>query len=165
MKEIRQLETQLTRVAGLLREDPDPTGLRSERVSDWSVGEQVDHVLKVLESSLARLAAPGKPLDRGINVVGRILLKVGRLPRGVGRSPKSVLPTARSRAELADALDDVRERLRSLAAQADVWRSQRPLVPHPYFGGLTPKQGARMLVVHTDHHLRIVSDIRRAAGR
>jgi hypothetical protein len=37
-------------------------------------------------------------------------------------------------------------------------------LPHPYFGGLTPVQTLRFLVVHTGHHLRIVADIRRATG-
>jgi len=165
MSEIQELDAQLARVAGLLREEPDATALRSESVSRWSIGEQLDHALQAVEVGLARLAEPGEPIRRGISLVGRILLRVGRLPRGVGKSPKAILPRPSNRADLATTLDEVRARLRSLAAQAEVWRSKRPVVLHPYFGGLTPRQTVRMLAVHTDHHLRIVHDIRRAAKR
>jgi hypothetical protein len=165
MKDLEALDHQLGRIAALLRIEPDATGLRAEKISRWSVGEQLDHALQVIEASLARLGGQLENQPRGINLVGRTLLAIGRLPRGVASSPKALRARVRPRAELAERAESVRARLRSLGAQADLWRIRRPVFPHPFFGGLTPLQGLRMLAVHTDHHLRIVADIQRACGR
>jgi hypothetical protein len=163
MTELDRFDRQLERLAELLAEEPDATRLRAERVSGWSVAEQLDHVLRIVEAQLERLAER-RVAKRGINLVGRIILGVGRIPRGVGKSPAPVRGTAKSRAELRAALAAARARLATLSADAALWGDPRPLAGHPYFGGLTPRQVLRFLEVHTDHHLRIVADIRRAAG-
>jgi DinB superfamily len=163
MRELEQLEIQLERLGALLTEEPDATPLRVAGVSAWSVAEQVDHVLNVLDAGLGRLDGELVPLPRGINLTGRLLLGVGRLPRGVGKSPEPVRGESRPRAELVTRLVAVRVRLRGLGTQTEIWRDRRPLVRHPYFRGLTPRQGVRFLAIHTDHHLRIVADIRRAS--
>jgi hypothetical protein len=163
MTELRAFEEQLDRVAALLDAEPDPTPLRAERVSGWSVGEQVDHLLKIVRANLDRLEER-RPARRSINLVGRIVLGLGRIPRGVGKCPASLCGSARARAELRSELAAVRARLAQVARATALWSDPRPLVGHPYFGGLTPKQALRFLAVHTDHHLRIVAEIRRAAG-
>lgn len=163
MNEVRAVHAQLDRIAALLDVDPDPTPVRVERVSGWSVAEQVDHVLKVVTAQLARLDER-RPPPKGINLAGRIVLGIGRIPRGVGKSPAPVRGEARSRSELLAALGAARGRLERMAGDAALWNERRPLAGHPYFGGLTPRQVLRFLEIHTDHHLRIVAEIRRAAG-
>ena len=163
MSELAALEAQLDRIATLLATEPDATPLRVERVSGWSVAEQVDHVLKIVSAQLGRLTER-RPAKRGINWPGRIILAVGRIPRGVGKTPEPVRGEAKPRPELVAALAGARERLGAMAGDGDLWRDARPLAGHPYFGGLTPRQVLRFLVIHTDHHLRIVADIRRAAA-
>lgn len=158
-----RLAAQLDEIEALL--DGCPLELRVERVSGWSVGEQVDHVTQVLAAGLGLLTDPQTTPRRGINLTGRILLGLGWLPRGVGKSPKSVLPKGASAVELRDRLAGIRGRLERLAAEPDRLRDPRPVVPHPYFGGLSPAQGLRFLEVHTRHHLKIVRDLRRAADR
>ena len=164
MTQFAALEAQLDRIAALLATEPDPTPLRVERVSGWSVAEQVDHMLKIVAAQLGRLAER-RPAKRGINWPGRIILACGRIPRGVGKTPEPVRGEARPRAELVAALAGARERLAAMSVDGDLWREKRPLAGHPYFGGLTPRQVLRFLAIHTDHHLRIVADIRRAAAR
>jgi hypothetical protein len=161
--ETARLDAPLARVAALLAEEPDAMPVRVARVSLWSVGEQLDHLLKVLEAGLDRLEPPGEPLRRGINLAGRICLGVGRFPRGVGKSPARMRAEVRERADLAASLAAVRVRVGGLAGRDELWRSRTPVFKHPYFGGLDPRQAVRFLEVHTDHHLRIVADIRRAA--
>ena len=163
MNEILALEREFDRIGALLAIEPDATTARAEKVSGWSVAEQVDHMLKVVLAQVDRLAER-RPVKRGINLVGRIVLLRGRIPRGVGKSPERVLPAPRPRAELVEQLAAARGRLAALAADAELRADPRPLAPHPYFGGLTPRQALRFLAIHTDHHLRIVADIRRAAG-
>lgn len=163
MNELQAVNAQLDRIAALLEVEPDATPLRVERVSGWSVAEQVDHVLKIVQAQLARLDER-RPARTGINLVGRIILGIGRIPRGVGKSPAPVRGEVRTRPALIAALVATRERLERMAGDAALWSDPRPLAGHPYFGGLTPRQVLRFLAVHTDHHLRIVADIRRAAG-
>jgi len=163
MNELQAVHAQLDRIAALLESEPDPTPIRIEKVSGWSVAEQVDHMFKILDAQLGRLDER-RPAKRGINLVGRIILGIGRIPRGVGKSPAPVRGELRTRPELVAALVATRERLERMAGDAALWNDPRPLAGHPYFGGLTPRQVLRFLAVHTDHHLRIVADIRRAAG-
>jgi hypothetical protein len=162
--ELRRIGAQLHAVEALLDEGEEKLGRRAPRVSGWSVAEQLDHVTKVLEAALARLLAESPPLGQGINLVGRVLLAIGRIPRGVGKSPAAVRGAERSAAELRAAVERVRALLASVAADGSPLAGDRPVFRHPYFAGLTPGQTLRFLSVHTDHHLRIVADIRRATG-
>ncbi len=164
MNELAALHTQLDRIARLLETEPDPTTVRAAKVSGWSVAEQLDHVLKIVSAQLGRLDER-RPAKAGINLVGRIVLGLGRIPRGIGKSPAPVRGEQRSRAELVAALVAARERLERMAGDGALWNDPRPLAGHPYFGGLTPRRVLRFLAVHTDHHLRIVADIRRTVMR
>jgi hypothetical protein len=163
MTRIAELARQLDRVAALLDEEPDATPLSAPRVSGWSVAEQVDHLLKIVVAQLGRMAER-RQSRRGINLPGRIVLGIGRIPRGVGKSPEAVRGEPKSRDELRAALAAAREKLHGVAADAALCGDPRPLVGHPYFGGLTPGEALRFLAIHTDHHLRIVERIRRAAS-
>ena len=163
MTEIAELARQLDRVEALLAEEPDATLLRAPRVSGWSVAEQVDHLLKIVNVQVGRMFER-RPSRRGINFPGRIVLAVGRIPRGVGKSPEAVRGTPAHRDDLRSALAAARARVAELAADRELCAERRPLVGHPYFGGLTPREALRFLAIHTDHHLRIVERIRRGAG-
>jgi hypothetical protein len=162
--ELGRLEAQLRVVEGLIDEGDGALGACAARVSAWSVGEQVDHMLKVLDAALARLEGGADPVPGGINLVGRICLGLGRLPRGVGKSPARLRAEQRQATELAATLSVVRERCARLGGRDELWRDRRALVRHPYFGALDARRTLRFLTVHTDHHLRIVADIRRATA-
>lgn len=55
-------------------------------------------------------------------------------------------------------LEDVRRLL--TAVRAESFRpANSPIIRHPFFGGLTPAQTLRSIVVHTRHHLRIAREI------
>ena len=163
-KELRRIGEQLRTVEAILDEGEEKLGRRAPEVSAWSVAEQLDHLTKVLERALGLLASGPPRLERGINLVGRLLLAVGRLPRGVGKSPSAVRGVERPASELRGAVARVRALVASLDDAGSALAGRHPVFPHPYFAGLTPAQTLRFLVVHTDHHLRIVADIRRATG-
>jgi hypothetical protein len=164
-KELTRIVRQLDELADLVERAPTALDLRVEKVSLWSVRQQVDHTLKVLALGLRAFDGQLPPLSRGINLLGRALLAVGWLPRGRGRSPKSVLPTETSTETLAAEIRRLRAVYSEPAlAEHPIFGDPTPIVPHPYFGGLTAAQGIRMLAAHTWHHQKIVRDIRRAAA-
>jgi hypothetical protein len=131
-------------------------------VSGWSVAQQVDHLLMVVEKSVERLLSRPEPLSRGLTWTGRIVLGLGWFPRGSARAPKGFEGRQIACSELVARLAALRARLAELAAARDVLERREPVVPHPYFGGLSAARTLRNAVVHTEHHLAIVRDIRRA---
>lgn len=160
---VTQIQGQLDEITRIVRFEPALLALRVERISRWSIGLQVDHILKVLEVGQRFLADGSAPLPRGMNLLGHLSLATGWLPRGVGKSPKGVLPVEQTPADLAGRASELRRIYCERPLPAHVLADPRPVFPHPYFGGLNALQGVRFLGIHTHHHLKIVADIRRAA--
>jgi hypothetical protein len=143
------------------------------RVSAWSVGQQVDHLARVgveVARGLSEVAATGTfpthATDATTTVTGMALLRLGWIPRGVAKAPRSVTPDASpGTEEIRGRIAEIRSilaRLRDDIAAVERASARRK---HPYFGGLTAASWVRFLWVHQRHHLKIVRDIRREAGR
>ena len=132
---------------------------RQERISAWSPAEHLDHTYKVSMSIVRRITdEDAKPSPRGINLIGRVILMLGWIPRGRGKTPPRLSGEVCTGAHIEEALARLDQALGALPMDA-VTASRSPIVPHPLFGGLTPSQALRFIVVHTKHHLRIVDDI------
>lgn len=159
---VSQLASQLDEIARIVRFEPALLALRVERVSHWSVGQQLDHILKVLEVSQRLLDENPEPLPRGINLLGRCVMATGWFPRGVAKSPKFVVPADEIPPDLAERASRLRKAYCETPLPPAVFATTQPVYPHPVFGGLSPAQGLRFLGIHTRHHLQIVTDIRRA---
>lgn len=131
----------------------------------WSAAEHVAHVTRSYVAAAEQLSG-GRPM-RPIGTawqrrIWRLLgltsvLLARRLPRGAS-SPGELVPDS---TDLADpetmlcALFAAVERFeRARAGAARAKRSIR--VRHPYFGGISVRQWARLLAVHTRHHARAV---------
>lgn len=160
---IGRLAGELDQITRIVRFEPALLELRIERVSKWSIGQQIDHMLKVLEAGVRFLEGSRESLPRGLNFYGHLALALRWFPRGIGRSPKGVRPGDWTPAGLAERASRLRKVYCDNPLPAAVLADSRPVFPHPYFGGLTATQGVRFLDIHTHHHLKIVADIRRAA--
>jgi DinB superfamily len=144
--------------------------LRNQAVSSWSIGEQLDHMVKVDRGILDLLdralqpdpaAPPAKPV-RPVGLAGRVVLLTRFIPRGVGKSPEPYLPVEPSPADLRAGIAEVAGRLRALEPRlADLARFQG-LWRHPRFGGLNAAQWLCFVDIHQHHHLKIIRDITRA---
>jgi hypothetical protein len=158
-RHLQELSRQLDEITTLTGRGDEAVCTLKQAVSGWSAAEQLDHVLKVTASVLARALQQPEPeaLPKGINLIGRIILGIGWIPRGKGRSPKSMRGEPATCAALQGQVTSVRQQLDAVTA-AHVARSA-PLVPHPRFGGLSTDQALRFMVVHTEHHLKIVREI------
>lgn len=165
MRDLERIDRQFEQIGELVAAGDPALGVRAPEVSAWSVGQQLDHMLSVAHGVFFRLTGDGEEVPHGINLSGRLLLGIGWLPRGVGKSPKSVLPGEAPVAEVLGArLARLRGDFQGLRFRTGLLVSRRRLFKHPYFGGLDCAQTLRFLSVHTHHHLKIVHDIRRAAG-
>lgn len=157
-RDVSQIRTQIERMRALVR-SPE-LARRNERVSGWSTAEHLDHMTKVAHWALRKIAK-AQPAPNGINLMGRLVLLLGWLPRGIGKAPAGVVGVSVSAVELDVALTALEHELDALPLDG-LRGSRAQVVPHPRFGGLTPSQGLRMVVVHTNHHLRIIDDILRS---
>ncbi len=163
MRDFDQLHRHLDRLQALLDEGEPLLARRVAKVSAWSVGQQADHMLKILDRGLTRVERGGKTPSRGINLTGRICLGLGWIPRGVGKAPEGMEGTETSAPELAAHLAAIRARLAAVRDRQEGMRPGERVLPHPYFGGLDLPQTVRFWAIHTAHHLKIVDDIRRAS--
>ena len=158
-RHLQDLSHQLDEITTFIGRGDDSVCTLKQDVSGWTAAEQLDHVLKVNASVLARVLQQPEPeaLPKGINLIGRIILGIGWIPRGKGRSPKSLRGEPAKCAALETQVASVRQQLDAVTS-AHMARST-PLVPHPRFGGLSTDQALRFMVVHTEHHLKIVREI------
>jgi hypothetical protein len=127
-------------------------------ISGWSPGEHLDHIAKAAASVLRQMSK-NEPIGvPSISWIGRLVLTIGWIPRGKGRSPEKVRGAVVAPAEIESAFRELGALLDALPREEDFARG-RPLVKHPVFRGLTAAQALRFVVVHNDHHLRIIDDI------
>lgn len=144
---------------------------RSEAVSHWSVGEQLDHMVKVhrgildlLEQALqppSSPPAPARPMPP-LSLAGRVVLLTRFIPRGVGKSPKPYLPVEPSAADLRAGIAEVAGRLRRLEPRLAELAHCPGRWPHPRFGALDAAQWLCFVDIHQHHHLKIIRDINKA---
>lgn len=158
MTSLARLRAQLEQIRALAQ-SPDIFEA-NERISRWSVAEHLDHLIKVSGAIVRRVCEENPPVEpRGISFTGRVVLACGWMPRGVGKAPKHVYGARATPVELEAAATKLEK---SIAAVVPAMLALRtPTVPHPRFGGLTPAQAMRFVVIHNAHHLKIVTEILR----
>jgi len=151
-KSLARIREQTERIRGILstRDMAAPV----ER-SAWCVAEHLDHTIKVASATIQVLLKPFNPtLPRGIKVMGRLVLTFGWMPRGWGKAPEKLTGTPAT----ADALNARLTELDALTDRALVatTRDKVPILRHPLFGGLTFSESLAFIVIHTNHHLKII---------
>lgn len=140
---------------------------RAERVSRWSVGEQLAHMLLVDAAALERLAkalaGQADPAARP-TLVGRAILATGWIPRGLGRAPENVQPGPVVPEALRRDAAALHAELRALGDRLPEIATAPGRARHFLFGDLTAAHWLSFIDVHQRHHFKIIQDIRRATG-
>jgi hypothetical protein len=166
-----RIETSLERIARQLARVQELASfceLRAPAVSAWSVGEQLDHLLRASRSVLRRIASPpvDKPPDPSpTHLTGRLALWTGYMPRGVGKAPERILPQPHTSESLHESAAAVADLVSGLRGREKEIRASRDRFRHPFFGGFSAAQWVRFVEIHQHHHLKIAEDIRRAQPR
>ncbi len=160
----------LAQVDGLVRlaAEHDLHGVAAPRVSKWTVGMQLEHLLLSDETLLDRFdrLVDGRegPAPGGPTLLGRTLLAIGFFPRGFGKAPQGVVPAGRDPSDIEAGLQRVRQRFDELAEHLPLLEEAGWRCRHPILGAFDVGQWMRFLVIHHHHHLKIIADIRKAAA-
>ncbi len=135
--------------------------VRVPKVSNWTVGQQIDHICLATEKVITSLEAhPSDKPNNKFSLLRLLVLGGGRIPRGRAQAPDAVVPTETpSKEHIAATLVLAKDCLLRLEKIPDTaW------FKHVYFGSLSKKQAMRFLYIHTRHHLKIIRDILAAAN-
>ncbi len=138
------------------------------KVSKWTIGKQLEHLLlsdsSIFDSFDRLIDGRDAPAPGGPTWLGRIILATGFIPRGRGKAPKGVRPAGRAASDIEAGLHRLRQRCDQLREHLPLLEEAGWRCHHPYFGALAIGEWMRFMDVHHRHHLKIVRDIRKAAG-
>lgn len=124
-------------------------------VSGSSIGWQLDHTLKVI-NSVCQVIPKSNPEEYKPKTTfsKALVFTTGFIPRGRARAPKVVTADKTSEYELLLQFNQAEESLK-------VFSSLQPnqFFQHPIFGHLNAKDTQKFLYIHSYHHLKIMRDI------
>lgn len=163
---LERVEEQVRKMAALAVDDA-VLARRVERVSRWSIGEQLEH-LAITSAQVVGLlgkleSEPDRDAERKAHPVGRLLLALNWIPRGVGKAPDFTRPQGVQPERLREQLGELAAALERFGQELPALSGARGRFRHPRFGWLDLGQWLRFLEVHQHHHLKIVAAIARAA--
>ena len=130
--------------------------LNSSRISDWSVGQQIEHVLKATSTFTVLTLRNRQPDGTGFQKqLKGLVLKRDSFPRGVAKAPDISLPGEDTpKAALPSLLLETRNRLERLDTV-----SSSAVVHHPHLGEMKRDEAVHFMAIHLEHHLSIIKDI------
>lgn len=130
--------------------------LRNTDVSEWSVGQQAEHVLKATSTFTVLALRNRQPDGSGIQKqLKGLLLKRGSFPRGVAKAPDVSIPGDETPEDaLHTLLLKTRNRVTRLGEV-----SATAVAHHPYLGEMDRDEAVHFMAIHLEHHLRIIEDI------
>jgi hypothetical protein len=129
--------------------------VRNESVSASSVGWQIEHCLLVISSVIegVKKSDPAS-YQWSFKPLKYLIFWTGKIPRGKSKAPKFVIPDAFT----AESLQGHIVSCRAIIGELDAL-SAGHYFRHPYFGDTKKKDVIPFLVLHTEHHLKIIRDI------
>ncbi|MDH3253458.1 MAG: DinB family protein [Acidobacteriota bacterium] len=162
----RDTDTLLTQLSSLaeMAKERSALDVRAPSVSDWSVGEQLEHLRRsdaTILDALTSLDIDG-PRQGSPTLAGRLVLFTRYIPRGIGRAPGATQPLEVDLDSLPRGLADVRQGFAALASDLERLALCRATIRHPALGHFTAAQMLAFTGIHHHHHHKIINDIRRS---
>jgi len=139
---------------------PHRLALNTE-ISSSNVAWQLDHSLKaIINITQALEDSSPEQYSLNFNFSRTIIFTAGDFLRGVAQAPASVMPPDTITMEaLTNQIDLAKEKLMIIQELPD-----KSSMHHDTFGLLDRNEAARLIEVHTDHHLKIIQDILSSEG-
>jgi hypothetical protein len=130
---------------------------KNTNVSKSSVGWQIEHSLKTIDLIITACKKSDPSVYQWKFKLNRFLILdvLHKIPRGKAKAPKVVQPEGDiSKETLQMHLEKVQQNL-------EKWETlhENCYFFHPYFGNLNKKATEKFLVLHTNHHLKIIEEI------
>jgi hypothetical protein len=128
---------------------------RNENVSSSSVGWQIEHSLLVISSIIdgVKQSDPAK-YKWSFRPIKYLIFWRGKIPRGKSKAPKFVVPDTFTSESLQLHIDKCHVKITELESL-----SAGHYFSHPYFGDTKKKDVIPFLIMHTEHHAKIIREI------
>jgi hypothetical protein len=139
---------------------------KAERVSRWSIAQQLEHLSIVNAGIIKRIkdgvnmSGDAKPSGR-VSLVGCIVLWIGKIPRGAN-APETTLPQNISANEIRARLKAIRDAVADLEPRLAEIEAAPGRTAHPVLGMFKGVHWLRFIPIHNNHHQKIIHEIRNA---
>jgi hypothetical protein len=128
----------------------------NQKISKGNIAWHIDHSLKVINNVIIALQK-SKPdsYKNNFSLLGKIFFKLGFFPRGKAKAPKYVKPPeVILKEDLISQIQLAKTNVETIASL-----DKNAYFKHPLFGNINKKRVTHFLVLHTNHHLKIINDI------
>lgn len=141
-------------------------GVRVEKVSKWSYGEQLEHLYRGSHYVLDRLeeAMTGENPDGRIGFWGVGMNVVGFMPRYWFPTIPPLFPLSGSEEHIGPLRETLKERINRIEWRLAEIKESRGKSRHPRMKYLTSSEWVFFADIHHRHHLGLMRDILKAAG-
>ncbi|MCH3881742.1 MULTISPECIES: DUF1569 domain-containing protein [Tenacibaculum] len=125
-------------------------------ISKASVGWHIDHSLKVVNNVVGALQkSDPETYKNNFSLMGKIFFALGFFPRGKAKAPKHVKPPEVILKE--DLISQIEVAKNNINVISEL--NKNAYFKHPLFGNVNRKRVTRFLVLHTNHHVKIINEI------
>jgi len=140
--------------------------LRVPEVSQWSYGQQLEHLYLASHWTFDRLdeSMTGANPDETMNLLGVGMMVGGRIPRRLFNTIPVLVPQNGTLAEILPLKERLQKRLDAIDWDMVRVRTCEGRSKHPRMHFLTSSHWMFFLDIHHRHHLRIMRDIAKKAA-
>ena len=130
--------------------------LSHPKTSKSNIAWHIDHSLKVINNVSAATQTSNPDLFKNnFSILGKVFFTLGFFPRGKAKAPKHVLPPeVITKADLIQQITLAKSNIDTLSNL-----DKNAYFKHPLFGHINTKRVPKFLVMHSNHHLKIINDI------
>lgn len=147
------LESQLNQIKALTSQADHI----NTQVSHVSVGRHLNHALMVISGMIQQIiTSDPSTYHPTFGFKKWFVLLTGLIPRGSAQAPDTVIPQSDN--NIQHIMDHIQQ-VESLIPLLEQITDNHKYFTHPLFGQLTLSQTKRFMIIHTDHHLKIIRDI------
>ena len=130
--------------------------ISNSKISKGSIAWHLDHSLKVINNVIIALQkSDPTSYKNNFSFLGKVFFKLGFFPRGKAKAPKYVKPPELILKE--DLISQMQLAKTNIETLSNI--DQNAYFKHPLFGNINTKRVHHFLVLHTNHHLKIINDI------
>ena len=126
------------------------------KTSKSNIAWHIDHSLKVVNNvCIALQSSDPKTYINNFSLLGKVFFKLGFFPRGKAKAPKHVRPPeVILKDDLISQIELAKTNVKTIAGL-----DKNAYFKHPLFGNVNTPRIYRFLLMHTNHHVKIINDI------